>query len=153
MVLAPKWNLRHKHHRAGCGLAGPGCFALEKQIQTWNTLLALWTGSNKATFTSFFPPKKNAPSLYLPDRDASVSKRRGRKKLAETKVLKRLAALVAVQYWSLLLEIILSFLVTLFNRSYSIWSFPTFQIFEYQTCPTGLKGGCKKFTVSTLILS
>lgn len=51
MVLAPKLNLLHKHHRADCLLAGAGCFALEKQIQTRNTLLVLWTASNKAAFT------------------------------------------------------------------------------------------------------
>ena len=68
MVLAPKWNLRHKHHRAGCPLAGAGCFALEKQIQTRNTLLALWTASNKATFTAFcffFPWKKKKLTVFI----------------------------------------------------------------------------------------
>lgn len=46
MVLAPKWNLQRG---ASCLLAGAGSFALEEQIQTWNTLFAHWTGSNKAT--------------------------------------------------------------------------------------------------------
>lgn len=52
MVLAPKWNLQRG---ASCLLAGAGSFALEEQIQTWNTLFAHWTGSNKATaVTSLF---------------------------------------------------------------------------------------------------
>lgn len=101
MVLAPKWNLRHKHHRAGCPLAGAGCFALEKQIQTGNSLLAHWTASNTATLTFFFLKKISfpvSPCLYLSDRDSSVFKWKETKKVAETKVLQLLSGLGAVQY-------------------------------------------------------
>lgn len=52
MVLAPKLNLQHTHHRADCLLAAAGRFALEKQIQTQNTWLVLWTASIKAAFTN-----------------------------------------------------------------------------------------------------
>ena len=83
MLLAPKWNLRHKQHRAGGGLLpGAGRFALEKRIQTPKCLFALWT--------------EEAQSLYLSDTRTHLFSEE--KKEAEMKVLELLSVLVAVQW-------------------------------------------------------
>lgn len=63
-LLSPMWTLRNKRPGAtGRPLAGAQCFALEKQTQTCNAALALWTVSKQPQYPAFWGEKMKKLSV------------------------------------------------------------------------------------------